>query len=118
MTMKYVFYLFLLPVTLYADVGVIVKRTGVVVGKEVYAGDCSKLISSLASRHSSDSSLTFQQFDLTNKTQTSRFNSVILQSETEARTRLQQDLYTIDTSPKTPLEASILDLLKQKGLLK
>lgn len=57
----------LLPATIcYADVGVVATKSGVVVAKEVYAGDVSDLNRQLSDRTAADPTLTFQTFTLPN----------------------------------------------------
>lgn len=56
--------LLLAAATVNADIGVVGSKSGVVVAKEIYAGDNSKLSQALSARTAADPTLTFQTFTL------------------------------------------------------
>lgn len=63
--MKYMIPLiFLVSSTAFSSVGIVVYRSGTVIGKEVYAGDISGVDDVIVSRQTADPTLSFQKFTL------------------------------------------------------
>lgn len=87
--------LILLSTSLSAETGVIVRSTDVVVGKEVYSGDASRLEARLEERRRADPSLSFRVIDLDVPENALLFRALEIPAEETRKAQKQQALLDV-----------------------